>query len=125
MLSLLLSRPISTFTRLPPGRRIHQDVVADVPHPFGVKFFICKLLYLLEIEQNSSVSGPEMHRACNPLSDPYRLPLYAGVNAPAPIPEIGDTMRKSEPATPERIVTCHKGITLPRAVELLPLRPHV
>ena len=42
------------------------------------------------------------------------------MNDPAFASETGDTMRKSALATPERIVTCHTGITLQRAVELSP-----
>jgi hypothetical protein len=66
------------------GRRIHQDVVADVPHSFGVKFFICKLLYLLAIEQIFSRSKRARPRETSlrpsgelPLAPPGTRALYS------------------------------------------------
>jgi hypothetical protein len=51
--SLLLSGRPPTALKLLPDRQADQDVVVNVPHPFGVKFLFCKLLYLQAIAQIS------------------------------------------------------------------------
>jgi hypothetical protein len=62
---LLLSGRLATALKLLPDSQTNQDVVVNVPHPSGVKFLFCKLLYLLDFDQISAVRAKfKPNRAC-------------------------------------------------------------
>ena len=111
MFSLLLSGRPPTASNLMPDSQTDQDVVVNVPHPSGVKFLFCKLLYLLDFDQISAIRArwlPNCASArCDCLSS--RSWSHAAMSARrlSGPPEIGDMVAFLSPELPERFVTCH------------------
>jgi hypothetical protein len=105
--SLLLSGRLATALKLLSDSQTDQDVVVNVPHPSGVKFLFCKLLYLLDFDQICVIrakSGPVCDFAlCNCLSVRSIRSFRLETN----LLQIGDMMAFCAPEAPERFVTCN------------------